>query len=593
MRRLTFLSVLSVCCFLTACSGGGSADPNEIELIYTTDIHGEFIPYNFLRQEVDSISVANIYTYVKEAREADPEGVILLDGGDLVEGTPSMYYYNYEAFREPHLSSRIMNFMQYDAMCLGNHDLECGESVYSDHLRHDYKMPWLAANAIDTRTGESMFEPYCMIERKGRRIAVLGLITSETDQWLPRAAIPHLLFIPMLDAAKRWIPIIEEKEKPDMIIGLFHAGHEEITRKTKDGNKIKDGAMMVAKQVRGFDLVLLGHDHLNADEDIINDFGDTVRVVQPLAHADEFASVRIHFADNTKANNHLQTSIKSELHTTKNYPFDQEYLSQIIGQKERIDQFLDRAVGSVAETLNAESSLVGPSNLIELIHEVQLYNTDADISFVSCLSNFTDIQSGDLTMRQLFSIYKYDNQVTKMWMYGHEVKKFLEYGYGRQFNQMKSPNDHLLAFRYSPEGEILMGRFGPELVTPQYNYTQAAGINYIVDVSKPVGERVTIESLADGRPFDMNQKYFIALSSHQASGGGGFLPYGLEWNNDDCEFHTVTASVKDMRSYISDFIRRIDSGQSQNLGSWHVEPYDWWLNAKQRDIDLLKPYLKR
>lgn len=593
MKHLTFLSVLSICCFLASCGGGVEADPNEVELIYTTDIHGEFIPYNFLCQEFDSVGVANISSYVSEARKADPEGVILLDGGDLVEGTPPMYFYNYEAVREPHLSSRIINYMKYDALCVGNHDLESGESVYADHLRRDYQMPWLAANAIDTRTGESMFEPYCMIERKGRRIAILGLITSETDQWLPRAAIPHLHFISMLDAAKRWIPIIEEREHPDMIIGLFHAGHEEVVRKDENGEKYKDGAMLVAQQVRGFDLVLLGHDHLNEDKTIVNDFGDSVRIAQPLAHADEFATVRIRFEEGRKANQHARASFTSEIHNTKDYPFDEDYLKQIVGYKERIDQFLDRPVGNVSETLNAESSLVGPSNLIDLIHVVQLYNTNADISFVSCLSNFTNIESGDLTMRQLFSIYKYDNLVTKMWMYGHEVKRFLEYGYGRQFNQMKSPDDHLLAFKYSPEGDILMGRFGPELVTPQYNFTQAAGINYVVDVRKPVGERVTIESLADGRPFDMNQKYFVALSSHQASGGGGFLPYGLEWNSDDCEFHTVTASVKDMRCYISEFIRRIDSGQSLLLGSWRVEPYEWWLNAKQRDIDLLTPYLKR
>ncbi len=587
------LSLFSLCLLLVSCGGADISAPNELDLIYTTDIHGEFLPYDFLRQEQDSVSMANIYAYVKQTRAKNPEGVILLDGGDLIEGTPSMYYYNYEAQREPHLSSRIMNFMQYDVLCVGNHDLECGEIIYSDHLKRDYQMPWLASNAIDTRTGDPMFRPYTMIERKGYRIAVLGFITAETDQWLPRVAIPHLHFISMLDAAKRWMPIIEEREHPDMIIGLFHAGHEEVDRKDAEGNVYKDGAFQVLQQVRGFDLAFIAHDHLNEDKNFINDFGDTIRVVQPLSHAEELASVNVHVGTERKANKHLQISVTSQLITTKPYLADRDYLDQVVGYKERIDQFLDRPVGTVAETLDAESSLVGPSNLIDLVHEVQLFNTNADISFVSCLSNFTDIQSGALTMRQLFAIYKYENQVNKIWMYGHEVKTFLEYGVGRQFNQMKSANDHLLAFKYSPDGEILMGRFGPELVTPQYNYTQAAGINYIVDVSKPVGQRVIIESMADGRPFDLNQKYFVALSSHQASGGGGFLPYGLGWDSDDCEYHSVTASIKDMRSYISDFISRMDAGQMPLLGSWHVEPYEWWMNAKQRDIDLLKPYLKR
>lgn len=593
MRKFLYLSLFSLSLLLISCKGEVSSATNELEFVYTTDIHGEFLPYDFLRRQQDSISMANIYTYVKQAREKDPEGVILLDGGDLIEGTPSMYYYNYEAQREQHLSSRIMNFMQYDVLCLGNHDLECGEIIYSDHLKRDYAMPWLAANAIDTRTGEPMFLPYCMIERKGYRIAVLGLITAETDQWLPRVAIPHLHFISMLDAARRWMPIIEEREHPDMIIGLFHAGHESIERRDAEGNVYMDGAFQVLQQVRGFDLAFIAHDHLNENKVIANDFGDSICVVQPLSHAEEFASVKVSLGTERKANNHLSINSTVTLNSTKPYLAGEDYLDEVVGYKERIDQFLDRPVGTVAETLDAESSLVGPSNLIDLVHAVQLFNTNADISFVSCLSNFTDIQSGALTMRQLFAIYKYENQVNKIWMYGHEVKKFLEYGVGRQFNQMKSADDHLLAFKYSPEGEILMGRFGPELVTPQYNYTQAAGINYIVDVSKPVGQRITIESLADGRPFDPNQKYFIALSSHQASGGGGFLPYGLGWNSEDCDYHSVTVSIKDMRSYISEFISRMDAGQMPVLGSWHVEPYEWWMKAKQRDIDLLKPYLKR
>lgn len=592
MNKLIPLLTLLVSPLLVSCGGGASADPNLIEIIYTTDVHGEFLPYDFLRQQVDSVSMSNIYSYVQEARESNPEGVILLDGGDLIEGTPSMYYYNYEAQRVPHLSTRIMNFMKYDALCVGNHDLECGEAVYRDHLIRDYAMPWLAANAIDTRTGEPMFQPYCMVERKGYRIAVLGLITAETDQWLSRIAIPHLFFTSMVDAANRWVPIIEEKEHPDMIIALFHAGHEEISRTNGEGNTIKDGAMIVAKEVRGIDVALIAHDHLSENMTIANNYGDSVLVVQPLSHVEEIASVKLHMGTERKANNHLSAQIAVDIIPAKTLPMSQEYANEVLGHKERIDQFLDRPVGSIAETLNSEQSLVGPSNLIDLIQAVQLFNTNADISFVSCLSNFSDIQSGSLTMRQLFSIYKYENQVSKMWMYGHEVKQFLEYGVGRQFNQMKSPDDHLLAFKYGPDGEILMGRFGPELVTPQYNYTQAAGINYIVDVTKPAGNRVIIESMADGRPFSLDQKYFVALSSHQASGGGGFLPYGLGWDNSDCEYHTVTESVKDMRSYISDFIRRMDNGQMPILGSWHVEPYDWWMNSKQRDIDLLRPYLK-
>lgn len=455
-------------------------------------------------------------------------------------------------------------------------------------------MPWMAANVIDQRTGEPYTKPYAVLERKGFRIAVLGLMSTENGKWLPRTTSPHLSYTSMLEAAKKWVPIIEEREKPDLLVGLFHAGHEESSYIDGKGHQVKDGAMIVAKEVRGFDIVLLAHDHQQENMTLINDYGDSICVVQPLPHADELASIKILMSDHKKTNNHLRAQYQTRLRPTKSMPFSEAYLKRIEGYKERVDQFLDRPVGNVNEKLDAAAGLVGPSNLINLIHEVQFFITDADVSFVSCLSNFSDIQPGSLTMRQLFAIYKYENQVFKMWMYGHEIDKFLEYGVGRQFNQMTSDKDHLLAFKYSPEGEILMGRFGPELVTPQYNYTQAGGIYYIVDVTKPVGDRVTITSMANGQNFDPEKKYYVALSSHQASGGGGFLPYGLDWSSEECSARTVTESIKDMRSYISEFVYRTDLGKKRTaIGTWRVIPYEWWQKSSRRDVDLLMPYLVR
>lgn len=594
MKPHYLITTLGICSLLVSCEKKDDSAPNELDLIFTTDVHGEFLTDDFMRQRTDSACMANIYTYVEQTRDYNPNGTMLFDGGDLTEGTPAMYYYNFEANQEPHLASQIVNFMQYDALCVGNHDIESGANIYQDHLMREFKMPWMAANVVDRQTGEPFFKPYTVIERKGYRIAIIGLLSTENNKWMPRTTSTNLRFDSMIETAKKWVPIIEKREKPDLLIGLFHAGHEESVYEDEQGNKVPDGALLVAKEVRGFDIVLLAHDHQQENMIMVNNYGDSICVTQPSAHADEFASVKIMMGEDLKANHHRQACYQASLHQTKSLPFSPTYLKRIEGIKERVDQFLDRPVGNVHEKLDAAAGLVGPSNLINLIHEVQFFITEADVSFVSCLSNFSDIQAGALTMRQLFAMYKYENQVFKMWMTGQEIDDFLEYGVGRQFNQMTSDKDHLLAFKYGPDGEILMGRFGPELVTPQYNYTQAAGIYYIVDVTKPIGDRVSITSMANGQPFDPEKKYFVALSSHQASGGGGFLPYGLGWSNEDCIAHTVTESVKDMRSYISEFVYRTDLAKKRSaIGTWRVMPYEWWQKASRRDVDLLMPYLVR
>lgn len=594
MKAHYLITILSISSLLVSCEKEDVSAPNEIDLIFTTDTHGEFLTDDFMRNRVDSACMANIYSFVEQARDYNPRGTILLDGGDLTEGTPAMYYYNFEANDEPHLASQMVNFMQYDALCVGNHDLETGKGIYQEHLMKEFQMPWMAANVVDRQTDEPFFKPYCTLERKGYRIAVLGLLSTENNKWLPRATSSNLRFDSMIETAKKWVPIIEEREKPDLLVGLFHAGHEESFYEDEQGNRCPDGAFLVANEVRGFDVVLLAHDHQQENQVMVNNYGDSIYVLQPLPHADEVASLKVMMGEGRKANNHRQANCYATLHQTKSLPFSPTYLKRIEGIKERVDNFLDRPVGNVHEKLDAAAGLVGPSNLINLIHEVQFFITDADVSFVSCLSNFSDIQPGALSMRQLFSMYKYENQVFKMWMYGHEIDQFLEYGVGRQFNQMTSDKDHLLAFKYDENGEIIMGRFGPELVTPQYNYTQAAGIYYIVDVTQPIGERVTISTMANGQPFDPEKKYYVALSSHQASGGGGFLPYGLGWSNEECTDRTVTQSVKDMRSYISEFVYRTDFDKKRSsIGTWRVMPNDWWQKASRRDVDLLMPYLVR
>lgn len=576
----------------SSCGGDDQRGDSDLSIILTTDMHGAFLPYDFLRQEPDSNSMANVASLIRQVRSENPDGTILLDNGDLIEGTPAMYYYNYEAVREPHLASRVMNYLEYDAMTVGNHDLEGGESVYYDHLMRDYKMPWLGANAIDTRNDKPMFKPYAIIERKGLKIAVLGLVTCEVPKWVPKLAYPHLEFETMMESANYWVPYIERTERPDLLIGLFHAGSETVESTDGNGWTFLDGAIPVTQKVRGFDLVLLGHDHLERQDTIVNDYGDSIAVYQPSAHGEMVGRIDLHVHRNQrKANGHLKADIVAKSVATKELPIDRDYMQNLVGVQDEVNAFLDNSIGAMPRQLDGSASLVGPSNIMDLVHSVQLSVSGADISMASCISNFTSIEGEALTMRQLFAIYKYENQISKIWMSGYDVKRFLEFGYSRQFSQMCSADDHLLSFVCDADGKVMMDRFGPVMITPQYNFTSAAGINYTVDVSKKIGERVTIHSMADGSPFQMEKRYNVVLSSYQAAGGGAFLPIGLGWNKEDIEFHTIYSTVRDMRYYINQYIREYDSKKEVPLGHWQVVPQEWWQAAKDRDLEILLPYL--
>ena len=212
-----FFLVLLMACSITFLSP--SAQTLNLKIIETSDVHGAILPYDFLRDTSTNSSLSQIHTYVNSEKVRKPnQQVILLDNGDILQGDPLVYFYNYEDSTSTHISAQAMNFMNYDAATIGNHDIETGHLVY-DKFRKEINFPWLAANAIDTKTGEPYFDPYTIIERGGVRIAVLGLTTPYIPNWLPEILWEGIEFEDMVETAEKWIPVIKENEKPDLIIG--------------------------------------------------------------------------------------------------------------------------------------------------------------------------------------------------------------------------------------------------------------------------------------------------------------------------------------------------------------------------------------
>ena len=210
---------LAVCLFYS-CSAPEKA---TLTIFCTTDIHGSLFNYDLKKEQSTCQSLAGIAGYLRQVRENGLEDYILLDGGDLLQGQPTNYYFNFIDTTQTNLVARILNDLGYDAAAVGNHDIETGHAVY-DKVRKEFRFPWLAANALNIHTGEPYFEPYTVIRRQGLKIAILGMITPGIPKWLPRHLWEGLEFADMIETARKWVPLIQKKEQPDLLIGLFHAG---------------------------------------------------------------------------------------------------------------------------------------------------------------------------------------------------------------------------------------------------------------------------------------------------------------------------------------------------------------------------------
>ena len=299
----------------------------KLKIVQTSDVHGNYYPYDFIRRREATGSLARVHALVQKEREAYGENLILLDNGDILQGQPTAYYYNYIDTVAPHLAAEMMNFMGYNAGNMGNHDVETGRSVF-DRWAGDCRFPILGANIVDTATGETHFKPYEVLERDGVKIVVLGMITPAIPVWLSENLWKGLRFDDMEETARKWMKIIREKENPDLVIGIFHAGQDALLM----GGKYRENASLeVARNVPGFDIDLMGHDHARECKKVMNVAGDSVLIIDPASNGIVLSNVDVTLK--LKDGKVQSKDVKGELTETEAYGISEDFMKRFMRSK--------------------------------------------------------------------------------------------------------------------------------------------------------------------------------------------------------------------------------------------------------------------
>lgn len=562
--------------------GAGTMEAQEkvvkLKIVETSDVHGNFYPYDFVRRQSSAGSLARVYTWVQQERRRFGDNLILLDNGDILQGQPSAYYYNYIDTVSPHLTAEMLNFMAYDAGNMGNHDIETGRAVF-DRWTGDCRFPVLGANILDTATGKTHLKPYVVLEREGVKIAVLGMITPAIPMWLSENLWPGLRFEDMEAAARKWIPFIQEQEKPDVIIGLFHAGKNAVWM----GGKYRDNASVeVASRVPGFDVILAGHDHARACFKVANEAGDSVLVVNPANNAVTVGDVEITLTlCGGKVTDKLVEGRLTDVGTLEPSP---EFMQHFAGQYDAIQAFVSKKIGRFTQPISTRPAYFGPSAFVDLIHRLQLEIGKAEISLAAPLSFDARIEAGDIYVSDMFNLYKYENMLYTMSLSGKEIRGALEMSYALWTNQMHSPGDPLLLLRESSVSGAEERTFFQH---PSYNFDSAAGIIYTVDITRPAGQKVTILSMADGTPFDENRMYKVAVNSYRGNGGGELLTKGAGISQEELKSRILFSTDKDLRYYLMQYIEQRQIVTPRSLDQWKFIPANWVKPAAERDYKKL------
>ena len=546
MRRTLFrvaaptLAIVLVT-LLTIVGRGGAPARAHVVILSTTDMHGRVFPIDYYTNKYDNVGIAKIATLVKAARKNDPN-LLLLDSGDTIQGTPLEYFHNKRNNTPPDPMMLAMNALHYDAMAVGNHEYNFGLKVL-EKARSEAKFPWLSANTYDKGTSNTHYQPYIVKEVNGIRLGILGLTTPGIPYWENIPNYVGLEFHETVSEAKKWVQILRDKEKVDVVIIAMHMGLEEDLR-TGQINPAQvpneNAALAIARNVPGVDVILMGHTHREVSSLVING----VLLTQANRWASHVARVDV-YLDQTGG--HWQVIAKSAqtIPVTEKTTVDAEIAQLDQPYDKETQDWLGRSIGESSEELTARDCRFHDTAIIDLIQRVQLEAGKADVSMAACFNPQARIPKGKVTVRDIAGLYEYENTLVTLELTGQQLKDALEHSaeYFREYEQGKT------------FAELVDQR------VPGYNFDMAQGVTYEIDLTKPFGQR--IENLKfNGQPLTPARKLRVVTNNYRVNGGGNYKMFK--------DAPVVYRSSEEVRELIIDWVEKHHTIPTQSENNWRL-----------------------
>ena len=588
MKRV-FLSTIIAATLTLSVQAQQTSKTVMLKVIETSDVHGHFFPWDFMESRPLKGTLTRANSYINRERQKYGDNLLLIDNGDILQGQPCVYWSNFVMPEDENLAARVINYMKYDAETVGNHDIEPGHKVYDKWIR-EVRCPLLGANIVkeEYKNGEANpqsiytgLHPYSVHVKDGVKICVIGMLTPAIPNWLNKSIYKGIEFEEMVGCARKWVKYIQEHEQPDLIFGLFHSG--------KDGGIVtpdyeENATAVVAREVPGFDVIFFGHDHQVHNEWITDKEGKQVLIIDPSCWVHNVAEAEIELT--IKDGKVVNKDIKGTIVDVRDEQIDKQMMTHFQKDIDAVKAYVSQKIGRFESPIYTRESFFGNSAFTDLIHNLQLQITKADISLTAPLSFNSTIKAGDVTMADMFKLYRFENLLFTLRMTGEEVRKHLEYSYDMWTNTMTSPDDH--ALRLNEDSKEDQQRTGFQYYT--FNFDSACGIDYEVDLTKPDGQKVKILRMSNGEPFDEKKWYKVAMNSYRANGGGELLTQGAGIPRDSLDSRVIFHTDRDQRHFLTEEIRKMGSVNPKPNHNWKFVPEAWVKPALERDRILLFGY---
>ncbi len=576
--KKVLLPILAALTLLASCCGPKDGE-YTFRLLTTNDIHGRYFDSLYVSDRT-SPALTNISWYADSIRVADgAENVIILDAGDCLQGDNAAYYFNYVDTTSKHIFSRMVEYIGYDAVVVGNHDIETGHPVY-DRIVKTMEVPFLAANAIRDDNGKPYFQEYVTLKKHGINITIIGFTNPNIKSWLSPLLWEGMTFESLMPMVQETVDRITSKEKSDIVIVATHSGTGD-----GDGSQLESQGLDLFRSLRGVDFVVCAHDHRPVTYKT-----DSICFINAGSHCRNlgYGTVTVKVEGGKVVSKTLDASLipvdKKNVDSKMQETFRPDF--------EAVKAFTVQEVGELKTDLRTRDAYRGMSDYMNLIHTLSIGCTPAQISFAAPLTFNGFVKAGTLVYNDLFTIYPFENQLFVVKMTGKEIKDYLEYSYDSWINTVDARQEHLLKIVNEPDPRSGQKRWS--FVNRSYNFDSAAGLIYDVDITKGRGERVVIKSLADGTAFDQSDEYNVAMTSYRASGGGGIMREGAGIDTDRID-ERVVEYYPEIRNILYDYlvehgeINPAEIGDRKVIGEWKFIPENRAETLLNQDMKLLFP----
>lgn len=567
-------AVIAASVMLAASCCGPKDGEYNIRLLTTNDVHGRYFDTSYETGETTP-SLMSLAWYIDSVRvAAGSENVVLIEAGDFLHDNEAAYYHNYIDIDSPHVYGRLVDAIGYDAVIPGNHDFETGHQVY-DRLVKQMETPFLAANAICTDDGKPYFKEYVTIKRHGLKITIIGFTNPNNKYSLSKELWAGMDFESMMPTfAQEVVDRVTAKEKSDVVIVTVHSGAGQ-----GDGSVFEQQGLDLYKSLKGVDFLVCSHDHR-----AFTTQSDNIAMVNTGNYCANlgYGTINVKVEGGKVLSKKMTAGLikvdKNKVHQGLKEMFKPEY--------ETIKEFATKQVCSLDADLRAQDAFRGTSDYMNLMHSVMLGCESAQISFASPLTNST-LKAGKVVYKNLVTLYPKENLAVVVKMTGSQVKAYLEHSYDNWINTISSSDDTLLKISGRPNP--WNGKTFWTWTNTTSDFESAAGIVYDVDVTKPMGERILIKTMADGSGFDMDAVYNVAMSSYRTSGGGKLLQLsGIDMENVE---DLVVGKHGSIRTLLYEYLTAGNpvAGDVTVTGEWKFVPEALAQKALDRDMDLVTP----